>query len=115
MNLGDYKAGCAQRLFLKNRGQFRLCYDNLVLLSQFLVCLFFFGLSICYTEFCRVTRFVCVHASVRARARERALYLFERYGKRHYIYEGLWCSANHHPLGQSANQSRLCLSEAGAL
>ncbi len=70
MNLGDYKAGCAQRLFLKNRGQFRLCYDNLVLLSQFLVCLVFFGLSICYTEFCRVTCFVCVHASVRARERE---------------------------------------------
>ncbi len=37
VNLGEYKAGCAQRLFLKKRGKkgnFRLCYDNLVLLNQ---------------------------------------------------------------------------------
>ncbi len=30
VNLGEYKAGCAQRLFQKKKkGQFRLCYDNL--------------------------------------------------------------------------------------
>ncbi len=36
------------------------------------------------------------------------------YGKGRYISD-LWCSANHNALGQLANQSRLCLSEGGAL
>ncbi len=38
------------------------------------------------------------------------------YGKGRYISDAcLWCSANHNALGQLANQSRLCLSEGGAL
>ncbi len=38
------------------------------------------------------------------------------YGKGYYISDMcLWCSANHNALGQQANQSRLCLSEGGAL
>ncbi len=37
------------------------------------------------------------------------------YGKGRYISECLWCSANHNALCQLANQSRLCLSEGGAL
>ncbi len=38
------------------------------------------------------------------------------YGKGLYISEAcFWCSANHNTLGQLANQSRLCLSEGGAL
>ncbi len=38
------------------------------------------------------------------------------YGKGHYISEAcLWCSANHNPLCQLANQSRLRLSKGGAL
>ncbi len=38
------------------------------------------------------------------------------YGKGRYIsYSCLWSSANHNALGQLANQSRLCLSEGGAL
>ncbi len=38
------------------------------------------------------------------------------YGKGRYIADScLWCSANHNALGQLANQSRLCLSEGGAL
>ncbi len=38
------------------------------------------------------------------------------FGKGHHISEaGLWCLANHNALGQLANQSRLCLSEGGAL
>ncbi len=38
------------------------------------------------------------------------------YGKGRYISDGcLWCSANHNALCQLANQSRLCLSEGGAL
>ncbi len=34
VNLVEYKAGYARRLFLKKKGQFRLCYDNLVLLNK---------------------------------------------------------------------------------
>ncbi len=38
------------------------------------------------------------------------------YGKGRYISDAcLWCSANHNALCQLANQSRLCLSEAGSL
>ncbi len=38
------------------------------------------------------------------------------YGKGRYISDAcLWCSANYTALGQLANQSRLCLSEGGAL
>ncbi len=38
------------------------------------------------------------------------------YGKGLYISDAcLWCSANHNALGQLANQSRLRLSEGGAL
>ncbi len=38
------------------------------------------------------------------------------YCKGRYISNAcLWCSANHNALGQLANQSRLCLSEGGAL
>ncbi len=38
------------------------------------------------------------------------------YGKGRYISDVcLWCSANHNALGQLANQSRLCLSEGGAM
>ncbi len=38
------------------------------------------------------------------------------YGKGRYISDArLWCSGNHNALGQLANQSRLCLSEGGAL
>ncbi len=38
------------------------------------------------------------------------------YGKGCYISDTcLWCSANHNALSQLANQSRLCLSEGGAL
>ncbi len=38
------------------------------------------------------------------------------YGKGRYISDAcLWCSANHNALGQLANQSRLRLSEGGAL
>ncbi len=38
------------------------------------------------------------------------------YCKGRYISDAcLWCSANHNALGQLANQSRLCLSEGGAL
>ncbi len=38
------------------------------------------------------------------------------YGKERYISNAcLWCSANHNALGQLANQSRLRLSEGGAL
>ncbi len=38
------------------------------------------------------------------------------YCKVRYISdERLWCSSNHNALGQLANQSRLCLSEGGAL
>ncbi len=38
------------------------------------------------------------------------------YGQGRYISDTcLWCSANHNALGQLANQSRLCLSEGGAL
>ncbi len=38
------------------------------------------------------------------------------YGKGRYISDtGLWCSANHNTLCQPANQSRLRLSEGGAL
>ncbi len=38
------------------------------------------------------------------------------YGKGRYISDAcLWFSANHNALGQLANQSRLCLSEGGAL
>ncbi len=38
------------------------------------------------------------------------------YGKGRYISDAcLWCSSNHNALGQLANQSRLCLSEGGAL
>ncbi len=38
------------------------------------------------------------------------------YGKGRYISDVcLWCSANHNALGQLANQSRLHLSEGGAL
>ncbi len=38
------------------------------------------------------------------------------YGKRCYIFNAfLWYSANHNALCQLANQSRLCLSEGGAL
>ncbi len=38
------------------------------------------------------------------------------YGKGNYISDAcLWFSANHNALGQLANQSRLCLSEGGAL
>ncbi len=38
------------------------------------------------------------------------------YGKEHYISDTcLWCSANHNALGHLANQSRLFLSEGGAL
>ncbi len=38
------------------------------------------------------------------------------YGKGRYISDScLWCSANHNALGQLANQSRLRLSEGGAL
>ncbi len=38
------------------------------------------------------------------------------YGKGRYISDAcLWCSANHNELCQLANQSRLCLSEGGAL
>ncbi len=36
------------------------------------------------------------------------------YGKERY-HTFLWCSANHNALGHFANQSRLCLSEGGAL
>ncbi len=38
------------------------------------------------------------------------------YGKGRYISDAcLWCSVNHNALSQLANQSRLCLSEGGAL
>ncbi len=38
------------------------------------------------------------------------------YGKGSYISDScLWCSANHNALGQLANQSRMYLSEGGAL
>ncbi len=38
------------------------------------------------------------------------------YGKGRYISDScLWCSANHNALCQLANQSRLCLSQGGAL
>ncbi len=38
------------------------------------------------------------------------------YGKGRYISDAcLWCSANHNALCQLANQSRLRLSEGGAL
>ncbi len=34
VNLVENRAGCARRIFLKKKGQFRLCYDNLALLNQ---------------------------------------------------------------------------------
>ncbi len=72
VNLGQYKAGCEQRLFQKKKkkkGQIRLCYDNLVLLNQRLYVCFVISLSICFWLFkCgvfHVTCCVCVCVCVR--------------------------------------------------
>ncbi len=72
-------AQMAQRLFKKKKkkGQFRPCYDNLVLLNQRLQVCFVISLSICYWLFqmwsfaqCWVTHCVCVCVCVCVRERE---------------------------------------------